>query len=132
MEKITLTKPFKLQNGTEIKEFNLKFEELSVADFRQIQRFETQICDAESVSMMDAVNDKQLKFEFQLASGFLAAMKGTEGLMASDFLRLPMHDSLMLAKMASFFWLALDLGPTGISEISTQPLDGSQSSSTQT
>ena len=105
MGKLTLSKSFKLQDGREITEFQLKFEDLSVADFRQIRKFEALVSDAEAVSMMDAVNDKELKFEFQLASGFLAAIKGTHGLLASDFLKLPMEDALMLAKRASFFWL---------------------------
>ena len=102
---LKLKKPFKLQNDVEIEELKLEFEELSVADFRQIRKFEAQISDAESVSMMDAVNDKALKFEFHLASGFLAALKGTEGLQASDFSRLSMDDSLALAKASAFFWL---------------------------
>lgn len=108
METLTLSKPFKLQNDKEITEFQLNFEELSVADLRQVKKMETLVSNAESVSLMEAVNDKELKFEFQLASGFLAAIKGTEGLQASDFLRLPMQDALMLAKKASFFWLHTD------------------------
>ena len=103
LKTITLTKPFTLQNGNEITELSLNFEELSVADFRQIRKFEALVSDVEAVSMMDAVNDKELKFEFQLASGFLAAIKGTDGLQASDFLRLPIHDALMLAKRQVFF-----------------------------
>lgn len=132
MEKMILSKPFKLESGKEITEFNLKFEELSVADFRQICKFEAQISDTQSVSMMEALNDRQLKFEFQLASGFLAAIKGTEGLSASDFSRLSMKDSIMLAKTASFFWLDLDSELSGISEVSTAPSEDCQSNSTQT
>ena len=108
METITLSKPFKLQNEKEITEFQLNFEDLSTADFRQIRKLEALVSNAESVSLMEAVNDKELKFEFQLASGFLAAIKGTDGLQTSDFLRLPMLDALMLAKKAGFFWLHAD------------------------
>ena len=108
METLTLSKPFKLQNDKEITEFQLNFEELSVADLRQVKKLEALVSNADSVSLMEAVNDKELKFEFQLASGFLAAIKGTESLQASDFLRVPMQDALMLAKKASFFWLHAD------------------------
>lgn len=108
MKTITLSKPFKLQNEKEITEFQLNFEDLSTADFRQIRKLEALVSNTESVSLMDAVNDKELKFEFQLASGFLAAIKGTDGLQTSDFLRVPMQDALMLAKKASFFWLHAD------------------------
>ena len=108
MKTITLSKPFKLQDGREITEFQLNFEELSTADFRQIRKLEALVSNADPVSLMEAVNDKELKFEFQLASGFLAAIKGTDELQTSDFLRVPMQDALMLAKKASFFWLHAD------------------------
>ena len=103
MKTITLSTPFKLQDGREITEFQLNFEELSTADFRQIRKLEALVSNADSVSLMEAVNDKELKFEFQLASGFLAAIKGTDELQTSDFLRVPMQDALMQAKKASFF-----------------------------
>lgn len=108
METMKMSKPFKLQNGNEITELSLNFEEMSVSDFRQISRFEAQVTDAQEVSLEHAVKDRQICFEFQLASGFLAALKGTEGLQASDFSRLSMQDSLSLAKVASFFWLHMD------------------------
>lgn len=132
MEKFILSNPFKLQSGKEITEFSLRFDELSVADFRQICKFEAQITNAQSVSMMDAVNDRQLKFEFQLASGFLAAMKGTDGLKEDDFTRLSMQDSLALAKVASFFWLDMGFGQSKTSEVSTAPSEDSPSTSTPT
>lgn len=108
MQTLELTKSITLGNGQKISALQLDFESLSVADFRQVKKLEALVSNAESVSLMDAVNDKELKFEFQLASGFLAAIKGTDGLQTSDFLRLPMQDALMLAKKASFFWLHAD------------------------
>lgn len=132
MEKITLTKPFKLQDGREITELSLQFEELSVADFRQVNKLEAQISDNVTVNAESMAKPKNMSFEFQLASGFLAAMKGTEGLSASDFSRLSMKDSIMLAKTASFFWLDLDSKLSGTSEVSTEPSEDCQSNSTQT
>ena len=108
MEKLTLSKPFKLQNDKEITAFQFKFEELSVADFRQIKRMEALISDATIIDAGDMAKPKNLTFEFQLASGFLAAVKGTDGLQINDFTRLPMNDALQVAKLAGFFWIDVD------------------------
>ena len=40
MEKITLSKPFKLKDNREITELSLLLDELSVSDFRQIRKLE--------------------------------------------------------------------------------------------
>ena len=108
MEKITLTKPFKLQDGREITELSLQFEELSVADFRQVNKLEAQISDNVTVNAESMAKPKNMSFEFHLASGFLAAVKATDGLLISDFTRLPMTDAMAIAKEASFFWLGVD------------------------
>lgn len=108
MEKLTLTKPFKLADNREITELSLQFDELSVADFRQIKKLEAQILDNMSVDAESMAKPKNLSFEFQLASGFLAAVKGTDGLQIGDFTRLPMSDAINLARTASFFWLDVD------------------------
>lgn len=108
MEKITLTKPFKLENGKEITELSLNFDELCTADFRQISKLESQISDNLSVDAKDMAKPRNLTFEFQLASGFVAALKSTDGLQISDFTRLPMKDAMQIADTASFFWLDVD------------------------
>jgi hypothetical protein len=108
METIALTKPFKLQNEKEITELQLKFEDMSVADFRQVKKLEAQITDNLSMDAESMAKPRDMSFEFQLASGFLAAIKGTDGLMVDDFTRLPMRDAMTIAKTASFFWLGVD------------------------
>ena len=108
MEKLTLTKPFKLTDNREITELSLQFDELSVADFRQIKKLEAQISDNKIVDAESMAKPKNLSFEFQLASGFLAAVKGTEGLLIDDFTQLPMTDAMNIARAASFFWLNVD------------------------
>lgn len=108
MEYYELTKPIENENGLKLTVLALDFEALSVSDLRQINKLESQITDVTSVSILDAVNEKELKFEFQLASAFLAAIKGTAGLQVSDFSRLSMQDSLKLAKLAAFFWLHVE------------------------
>lgn len=108
METVHLSKPFKLQNGNEINEFHLQLDELSVGDFRQIKKLESMVSNVTGVDANDMAKPKNLTFEFQLASGFLAAVKGTEGLSINDFVRIPMIDSMAIAEVASFFWLDVD------------------------
>ncbi len=108
MEKITLTKPFKLMDGKEITELSLNFEELSTADFRQIRKLESQISDNLSVDAQSMAKPRNLSFEFHLASGFVAAVKATDGLQISDFTRLPMRDAMNIAESAGFFWIGVD------------------------
>lgn len=108
MEKITLSKPFKLKDNHEITELSLLLDDLSVSDFRQIRKLEAQISDNQIVDAESIAKPKNLSFEFQLASGFLAAVKGTEGLLIDDFTRLPMTDAMSIARTASFFWLNVD------------------------
>ena len=108
METITLSKPFALQDGKEITELSLRFEEMSVADCRQIKKLEALITDNRNVDAQDMAKPKNLSFEFQLASGFLAAVKGTAGLQIGDFTRLPLRDAMTVAETASFFWMGVD------------------------
>lgn len=108
MEKITLTKPFILQDGKEIIELSLNFDELSTADFRQISKLEAQISDNMSVHAENMSKPRKLSFEFQLASGFVAAVKGTDGIQIADFTKIPMRDAMNIAQTASFFWLGVD------------------------
>jgi hypothetical protein len=108
MKKITLTKPFKLQNGKEISELQLNFSELSVSDLRQARKLESQISDATEIDLSSMLKIKAVSFEFQLSTGFLAAVKGTDGLLISDFLKIPMQDALAIAEVSGFFWLRVD------------------------
>ena len=105
---ITLSKPLKLQNGNEISELSFNFESLSTSDFMQVKILEGQIIDKHSVDAGSMAKPKNLSFEFHLASGFLAAVRGTDGLLVSDFTRIQMKDAMAIAERASFFWLGVD------------------------
>ena len=102
MDKVTLSKPISA-NGTEINVLQLNFDVLSVADLRQVKKLEAQISDKQTVDAKDMAMPKNLSFEFQLASGFLAAVKGTDGLQIDDFTMLSMSDALAIAQAANFF-----------------------------
>lgn len=107
MKTLSLSKPFQLRNGNEISEFHLDFDSLSVADFRQVSRLEGMISDNRTVELDEAFS-KKVSFKFQLASGFVAATKGTPDLTVEDFTKLPMKESLDLAQAAYFFWLGVE------------------------
>ena len=104
MEKLLLTKPFTLQNGNEITEFSLDFEALAAADFRQIRRLEAQITDGTRVNVNEFIGGLELSDSFRVATGFLAAVKGTPGLKVEDFMKLPLKDATRLGSAAAFFF----------------------------
>ena len=103
MKHFGLSKPIKLNNGNDVNEFQLNFEDLSTADSRQISRLESMVSDNGTVALDEALKGKALSFKFQLASGFLAAIKGTDGLQIGDFSSLSMTDALNLSQAAAFF-----------------------------
>ena len=107
MDKVTLSKPISA-NDTEINVLQLNFDVLSVADLRQVKKLEAQISDNQMVDAKDMAMPKNLSFEFQLASGFLAAVQGTDGLQIDDFTMLSMSDALAIAQAANFWGLHAD------------------------
>lgn len=64
-----LSKPFRLQNVRKINEFMFKFDELSVVDFCQIFKRESQISDNLDANVADVLKPKNLSFEILLAFG---------------------------------------------------------------
>lgn len=111
MKTLSLFKPIQLRNNSEMSEFRLDFDSLSVADFRQISKLEGMVSDNSTVELDEAFS-KKISFKFQLASGFLAAIKGTQGLSVEDFSKLSMRDSLELAQLSYFFWLGVESEPS--------------------
>ena len=108
MQTLELSQNITLGNGQKISALQLDFESLAVADFRQIKKLEAMISDGASIDATDMTKPKSLSFEFQLASGFLAAIKGTNGLQIGDFVSLSMTDALNISQAAAFFWLGVD------------------------
>lgn len=106
MEKITLQRPINTDDAV-ISELNLDFDALTAADFRQISKLESMISDNTSMSVKDMGTPKKLSFEFHLATAFLAAVKGTQGLSVFDFTKLSMEDSLALEEQGAFFCMGV-------------------------
>lgn len=108
MKTLTLSKSFTLQNGKEITEVTLDFEALTTADFRQVRRLEALIIDNSPTSVEQITSGGTFSNSFRVASGFLAAVKGTPGLSIDDFLKLPMKDTTRMGLEAAFFWAGVD------------------------
>ena len=108
MEKLILAKPFILQDGKEITELLLDFDALATADFRQIRKLEAQIIDGTSITVNEFVTGLDLSDSFRVATGFLAAVKGTPGLRIDDFMKLPLKDATRLGTKAAFFFADVD------------------------
>lgn len=108
METLILTKPFTLQDGRELTEFTLDFDALATADFRQIRKLEAQITDNTSVNPSEFLSGLDLSDSFRVATGYLAAIKGTPGLRIDDFMKLPLKDATRLGTKAAFFFADVD------------------------
>lgn len=108
MEKLILAKPFILQDGKEITELLLDFDALATTDFRQIRKLEAQIIDGTSINVNEFVTGLDLSDSFRVATGFLAAVKGTPGLRIDDFMKLPLKDATRLGTKAAFFFADVD------------------------
>lgn len=104
MVEISLHKPITAQNGSELSAFKLEFEAITTADFRAAQKIKGLINDARQVDASELLAGLRLDSEFQIAVGFIAACKGTDGLTQADFLKLCMKDALMLGEAASDYF----------------------------
>lgn len=106
MECVTLCKEFVCENGAKLSRFDLDFDALSTADLKMISKLEALSVDTlAGVQNSGKISLKYLSFPFQIASAFVAAMKGTPGLTVSDYTRIPMRDAMNMAQAAYFFWL---------------------------
>ena len=91
-------------SGCDISELNLDFEALSTADFRAAQKVRALISDSQSVDASKMFSVLRLDAEFQIAVGWIAACKGTEGVNQPDFLKLSLLDSLKLGEETSNYF----------------------------
>ena len=91
-------------SGRDITELNLDFEALSTADFRAAQKVRALINDAQSIEASKMFAALRLDAEFQIAVGWIAACKGTDGVNQPDFLKLSLLDSLKLGEETSNYF----------------------------
>lgn len=105
-ETFKLSKAITLTNGQTITELKLKFEALTTADLRAASKIKSLIVDGKSLDVSKTLSILRLDPDFQMAVGFLAAIKGTEGLTQMDFLKIPLTDALLLGEAAADHFFA--------------------------
>jgi hypothetical protein len=98
--RFNLSKPLRLSDGTEISELTLDWDSLSMADLKSAQRIANMVAENNNMSVEASVVSKRLDSNLQLGVSFVAALKGTKGLMLNDVLNLSLVDALCLSEEA--------------------------------
>lgn len=88
-------------SGDKIKQLRFDFESLTPADYRMIVRLEAKL--KGNAPNIEYNVSKSTSSEFRMATGWVAAVKGTKNLCYDDIDRLSMLDLLALERPGSFF-----------------------------
>lgn len=104
MVTLDLLKPIHLSNGQEISQLQCDYDALTTADFRAAQKIKALVTDQKTVDPSKLSGMLRLDAEFQIAVGFVAACKATEGLTQIDFLKLSMLDAMLLGEQTSDYF----------------------------
>lgn len=94
-----LQKPLKLANGNEIDTLQLDYESLTMADLKTANRI-TKMIGEQSVEVDASVASPRLNSDLRIAIAWMAAIKGTQGVMVNDVLNISMVDALRLSEDA--------------------------------
>lgn len=103
MSAYKLQKSITLTNGTEIKELNLDFEALTMADLKTANKISAMINDnglGTNANVNNVSMSQRLDPNLRIAIAWVAAIKGTQGLMVNDVLKLSMLDAMCLGEEA--------------------------------
>ena len=106
MVDITLKKPITIADGTVVDVLHCDFEALTTADMRAAQKVRALMVDGKSLDASKLMSVLRLDSEYQIAVGFVAACKGTQGLASLDFLKMGMLDAMLLGEAASDYFFA--------------------------
>lgn len=96
----TLSKPITLMNGNEISEINLNWDSLSMADLKTANKISKMIDESSAGTVDNATVSPRLDPNLRIAIAWVAAIKGTPGLMVNDVLKISMVDALCLSEEA--------------------------------
>ena len=99
MVEFKLQKKLKLANGNELDALQLDYEALTMADLKTANRIAKMIGE-QSVEMDASMASPRLNSDLRIAIAWMAAIKGTQGLMVNDVLNLSMVDALCLSEDA--------------------------------
>lgn len=108
MESLTLSKPINSISGNTINELKFDFDALTSIDYKQAIKLEYKLKGDASVIIDINSWSKSTSSEFRIATAWIAAIKGTPGLVLDDIDKLSFGDMLSLEKKSIFF--IADLG----------------------
>lgn len=108
MESLTLSKPINSISGNTIDELKFDFDALTTIDYKQAIKLEYKLKGDASVIIDINSWSKSTSSEFRIATAWIAAIKGTPGLVLDDIDKLSFGDMLSLEKKSIFF--IADLG----------------------
>mgnify|MGYP007122037174 CR=1 FL=1 len=108
METLELSKEINSISGNVIKTLSFDFDALTPMDYKQAIKLEYKL-KGEATTVIDVNSwSKSTSSEFRIATAWLAAIKGTQGLILDDIDKISFKDMLKLEQISIFF--IADLG----------------------
>lgn len=108
METLELSKEINSISGNVIKTLSFDFDSLTPMDYKQAIKLEYKL-KGEAATVIDVNSwSKSTSSEFRIATAWLAAIKGTQGLILDDIDKISFKDMLKLEQISIFF--IADLG----------------------
>jgi hypothetical protein len=101
-KELKLKTPITALSGEKIEVLSFDFDSLKAVDYRQIIRLEAKL-KGERASIDSSTLSKRTSSEFRMATGWVAALKGTKGICFDDIESLSLPDLLEMEEIASFF-----------------------------
>lgn len=95
-----LNKPIRKMDGSEVSELNLNYDVLTMADLKTANKVAKMINSSGTVDLDASTLSPRLNSDLRTAIAWVAAIKGTPGLMVDDVLQLSLIDALMLSESA--------------------------------
>lgn len=103
METLELSKPINSIDGNTINTLHFDFDALTPMDYKQAVKLEFRLKgDASTIIDLNSWS-KSTSSEFRIATAWIAAIKGTQGLILDDIDKIGFKDMLRLEQTSIFF-----------------------------
>lgn len=103
METLELSKPINSIDGNTINTLHFDFDALTPMDYKQAVKLEFRL-KGEASTIIDLNSwSKSTSSEFRIATAWIAAIKGTQGLILDDIDKIGFKDMLKLEQISIFF-----------------------------
>ena len=100
MIEFKLNKPITLTNGNEISELNLDYDALAMPDLKTANHIAKMVEESNAGNVDNATVSPRLDPNLRMAIAWVAAIKGTPGIMVNDILKISMVDAMCLSEDA--------------------------------